>query len=62
MTAADIHRIETARLILRPWRDSDYEDFAAMAKDPEVMEFLLELPDRQASDKLADRMQAELEK
>jgi RimJ/RimL family protein N-acetyltransferase len=34
-------RIETARLILRNWQDTDLEPFAAMSADPEVMEFLL---------------------
>jgi RimJ/RimL family protein N-acetyltransferase len=31
--------IETPRLILRPWRDSDREPFARMNADPRVMEF-----------------------
>jgi RimJ/RimL family protein N-acetyltransferase len=28
------------RVLLRPWRESDLEPFAAMSADPEVMEFL----------------------
>ena len=31
--------IETVRLRLRPWRDEDLPDFAAMNADPKVMEF-----------------------
>jgi RimJ/RimL family protein N-acetyltransferase len=31
--------IETKRLILREWKDSDFEPFAALNADPEVMEF-----------------------
>ena len=32
-------RIETARLILRPWIDDDVEHWVAMGADPRVMEF-----------------------
>lgn len=31
--------IETERLILREWKDSDLDPFAAMNADPEVMEY-----------------------
>lgn len=30
---------QTNRLVLRAWRDEDFEDFAAMNADPRVMEF-----------------------
>jgi RimJ/RimL family protein N-acetyltransferase len=33
-------RVETPRLLLREWRDSDFEPHAAMCADPEVMRFL----------------------
>lgn len=32
--------LETERLILRPWSLDDFEDFAAMSADPEVMRYL----------------------
>lgn len=33
-------RIETERLVLRPWRGGDAAPFLAMCRDPRVMEFL----------------------
>lgn len=53
--------LETDRLILRPWRQSDYADFWAMGQDAEVMEFLLPFADRAASDATADRLQNHIE-
>lgn len=53
--------IETERLILRPWRENDFDAFAAMAADPKVMEFLLPLPDRAASDANAERLKTHIE-
>jgi ribosomal-protein-alanine N-acetyltransferase len=42
--------LRTPRLLLREWRDDDYEPFAAMSADPEVMELLLGPHDRDTSD------------
>lgn len=42
--------LRTPRLILREWRDSDAEPFAAMSADPEVMRYLVSFPDRTAVD------------
>jgi RimJ/RimL family protein N-acetyltransferase len=42
--------LRTPRLLLREWRDDDYEPFAAMSADPEVMELLLGPYDRARSD------------
>ena len=50
--------IETARLILRPWRDDDRAPFAAMGQDPEVMRHLGPVMDRAASDAIVDRLMA----
>jgi RimJ/RimL family protein N-acetyltransferase len=50
--------IVTPRLLLRPWRDSDREPFAAMCSDPEVMEFFPSLLTREESDDLIDQIEA----
>ena len=49
--------IETARLVLRQWRDADREPFAAMRLDPEVMAHLPPLT-REESDAAVDRQMA----
>lgn len=49
--------IETERLILRPWRDTDREPFWAMACDPQVMAYLPPLT-RDESDAAVNRMMA----
>ena len=46
--------IETERLLLRPWRDTDRKPFWAMAHEPEVMRYLPAI-DRLDSDGLIDR-------
>ena len=33
-------RLETERLILRMWRETDFEDYAELCADPEVMRYL----------------------
>ena len=53
--------IETERLLLRRWRDSDRDPFAAMNADPEVMEFFPSVMSREASDGLVDRIEAGFE-
>jgi RimJ/RimL family protein N-acetyltransferase len=50
--------ITTARLILRGWRETDREPFAAMNADPAVMEHFQGTMSRQASDAFADRIEA----
>jgi RimJ/RimL family protein N-acetyltransferase len=46
--------IETPRLILRGWRDEDYEPFAALNADPEVMRHFPATHTRSESDALAN--------
>ena len=48
--------IETARLRVRPWRDSDRAPFAAMGQDAEVMRYLGPPLSHAASDAAVDRM------
>jgi ribosomal-protein-alanine N-acetyltransferase len=50
--------LRTPRLILRPWRASDADSFAAMFDDPAVMEFLPPAPDRAAVDAIIGRIEA----
>lgn len=49
--------LEGPRVLLRPWRDEDYDAFARMSADPAVMEYLRPLPDRAASDGVVQRVQ-----
>jgi ribosomal-protein-alanine N-acetyltransferase len=53
-------QLETPRLILRPWRDSDRAPFAAMSADPEVMAHLLAIVSPEAADNWINRQQAYL--
>jgi len=48
-------RLETPRLILRQWRDSDRAPFAVLNSDPDVMEFFPSCLTRERSDNLVDR-------
>ncbi|MEP9353651.1 GNAT family N-acetyltransferase [Xanthobacter sp. KR7-65] len=50
--------LATARLRLRPWRQSDRDGLWRMHSDPRTMEFLMPLADRAASDAVADRAEA----
>jgi RimJ/RimL family protein N-acetyltransferase len=50
--------LETERLTLRAWRQSDREPFARMNADPRVMEFLPGILSRSDSEAFADRIEA----
>jgi len=52
--------IETPRLILRPWRESDLAPFAEQNADPIVMRFLRGVLTREASDAYARRAERHL--
>jgi RimJ/RimL family protein N-acetyltransferase len=56
----DAPTLATERLLLRPWRPTDREGLWRMQSDPRAMEFLLPVPDRAASDLVADRAEAHL--
>lgn len=47
--------IETPRLLLRPWRDSDRAPFAEQNADPVVMRFFVTVLTRDRSDAYVDR-------
>ena len=48
--------LETPRLLLRPWRDSDREPFARMNADPLVMHYFPSTLSRAESDAAVDRI------
>ena len=58
--SAHLHRLETARLILRPWTQKDAEPFATMSSDPDVMKHLLPFASREAIDSWIERQKAHL--
>ena len=53
-------RLRTERLLLRGWRPSDLEPFAALTADPEVMRYFPAPLTRRESDALAERASASL--
>jgi len=53
--------LRTERLLLRQWRDADYEPFAALNADPVVMEHFPAPLTREASDSWADRQRGRIE-
>ena len=52
--------LTTDRLLLRQWRDTDREPFAALNADPAVMEHFPRLVTREESDALIDRAAASI--
>lgn len=50
----------TDRLLLRQWRNSDYEPFARLNSDPVVMEYFPWLLDREKSDAVADKLRGRI--
>lgn len=53
--------IKTKRLILRQWREEDFEPFAQLNADPRVMEYFPTTLSREESDKMAKRMLMKIE-
>ena len=56
----ELIEIETKRLRLRQWIESDREPFARLNADPRVMEFLPSILDRAASNAMVDRLQTKI--
>lgn len=55
---SDPVHLSTHRLLLRPWRPTDRDTFAAMNADPDVMRHFPQPLDPVASDSFADRIEA----
>jgi len=53
--------LTTDRLLLRRWRESDREPFAALTADPEVMRYFPSRLSREQSDAMVDRLDAAVE-
>jgi ribosomal-protein-alanine N-acetyltransferase len=53
--------LATARLLLRPWRESDFEPFAALNADARVMEHFPSIPTREQSHAMAARIMASVD-
>lgn len=53
--------IQTDRLVLRQWNNTDFEPFAAINADPRVMEYFPSTLSRKESDDLAKRICTQLE-
>ncbi|MGO9762259.1 MAG: GNAT family N-acetyltransferase [Solirubrobacteraceae bacterium] len=54
--------LRTERLLLRPWRAEDREPFAALNADPAVMEYFPATLSRAESDKLAQRIDGDIQR
>ena len=59
---AEVPTIESARVILRAWRDDDLEAFVQMNADPHVTEFLGGPYSRERSESAAAQMRGELDR
>lgn len=53
--------IDTGRLVMRRWREADREPFAVLDGDPQTLLYFPQTFDRQASDGLIDRTEANFE-
>jgi RimJ/RimL family protein N-acetyltransferase len=56
-TSARFDRLETERLIMRRWQDSDRAPFAELNDDPETMRFFPGTLDRAASDAVIEKIE-----
>jgi RimJ/RimL family protein N-acetyltransferase len=54
--------LRTDRLLMRRWRESDREPFAALNADPETMRFFPETLDRAASDAFVDSIETRFDR
>src|ERR1035438_5480965 len=61
-TSERFDRLETERLIMRRWQESDRAPFADLNADPETMRFFPNTLDRAASDAMIDMIETRLER
>jgi RimJ/RimL family protein N-acetyltransferase len=61
MTITKDFALHTDRLILRSWRESDLEPFAALNADPRVMQYFPSVLTRAESDFLAEKISERIE-
>jgi len=54
----NIIELETERLILRQWKNCDYQIFAEMSSDPDVMRYYPSLMSRPESNEMADKIRS----
>jgi len=54
--------LETERLLLRRWKDSDRQPFSRLNADPRVMEFMPSRLSREESDRLVDQIESHFRK
>jgi RimJ/RimL family protein N-acetyltransferase len=59
---ARLDRLETERLIMRRWRESDWAPFADLNADPETMRYFPNTLDRAASDAMIETIEARFER
>jgi RimJ/RimL family protein N-acetyltransferase len=55
-----MNALQTTRLVLRQWREGDFESFAALNADPEVMRFFPAPVTREESDALGRRAERDI--
>ena len=60
--SARFDRLETERLIMRRWRESDRAPFAELNADPQTMRFFAGPLDRAASDAVIDRIETRFDR
>ena len=54
--------IETPRLILRQWLETDYSSFAEMSANPELMRYFAKVLTRAESNAYIDKLKAIIQK
>jgi len=62
LNEADMIVLETERLLLRRWKDSDRQPFSRLNADPRVMEFMPSRLSREESDRLVDQIESHFRK